>query len=77
MPTVSEFGFPGFDTGSWHGLMVPSGTPKAIIDRIPAEVARAVQDPEFAARMTTLGVDPLGNSPQDFTKMISADIELW
>jgi tripartite-type tricarboxylate transporter receptor subunit TctC len=77
VPTVSESGFPGFNTGSWHGLMAPSGTPKAIIDRIAAEVARAAQDPEFAARMTTLGVDPLGNSPQEFAKMISADIELW
>jgi tripartite-type tricarboxylate transporter receptor subunit TctC len=77
VPTVSESGFPGFSTGSWHGLMAPAGTPKAIIDQIAAEAARAVQDPEFAARMTTLGVDPLGNSPREFAKTISADIELW
>jgi|SRR5665647_105740 len=77
VPTVSESGFPGFNTGSWHGLMAPAGTPKAIIDRIATEVARAIQDPELSARMTTLGVDPLGNSPQEFANMISADIVLW
>jgi tripartite-type tricarboxylate transporter receptor subunit TctC len=77
IPTIAESGYPGFNTGSWHGLMAPAGTPEAIIDRIAAEVARSVKDAEFNERMVKLGVDPLGTSPQEFAKMVSDDVAMW
>jgi tripartite-type tricarboxylate transporter receptor subunit TctC len=57
--------------------MAPAGTPKEIIERIANEVAGAVKDPKIAERLTGSGVDPVGNSPQEFAAMIAADLALW
>jgi tripartite-type tricarboxylate transporter receptor subunit TctC len=77
VPTMIESGFPGFKTLTWNGLMAPAGTPKEIIERIAKEVARAVRDPRIAERLIANGVDPLGNSPEEFAAQIAADIALW
>jgi tripartite-type tricarboxylate transporter receptor subunit TctC len=75
--TIAESGFPGFNVLTWNGLMAPAGTPKEIVDKIAAEVARAVKDPQFVARLEQIGADPLGNSPEEFRTMIATDTALW
>jgi tripartite-type tricarboxylate transporter receptor subunit TctC len=77
VPTVAEAGYAGFKVITWNGLMAPAATPKPIVDRIAAEMARAVKDPKFAERLTAFGVDPLGNSPGEFATLIAAEIPLW
>jgi tripartite-type tricarboxylate transporter receptor subunit TctC len=77
VPTVDEAGYKGYNVITWNGLMAPAQTPKPIIDRIAAEVARAVKDPAFAERLTKFGVDPLGNSPEEFAKLIQQEIPVW
>jgi tripartite-type tricarboxylate transporter receptor subunit TctC len=77
VPTLAESGFPGFKTLLWTGLMAPAGTPKGIIDRIAKEVSGAVKDPNVAERLASNGVDPLGNSPEEFAAMIAAEIAFW
>ncbi|HEY3148658.1 MAG TPA: tripartite tricarboxylate transporter substrate-binding protein [Dongiaceae bacterium] len=77
VPTVAESGFPGFDVLTWNGLMAPTGTPKDIIDKIAAEIGRAVKDPQFVARLDQYGADPLGNTPAEFSAMLAADAALW
>jgi tripartite-type tricarboxylate transporter receptor subunit TctC len=77
VPTVSESGFPGFKAPAWSGLMAPAGTPKPILQRLAAEVARAIKDPKFADQLNRRGIEPLGTSPEEFAAMISADIALW
>jgi len=77
VPTVAESGFPGFNVLTWNGLMAPAGTPKEIVDKIAAEIARAVKDPQFVARLDQMGADPLGNSPEEFRTMIATDTALW
>jgi tripartite-type tricarboxylate transporter receptor subunit TctC len=77
VPTVAESGFPGFTTRSWWGLMAPAGTPKAVVDRIAAEVGKATKDTKIVEQLTAFGVDPLGSRPAEFSAMIAADIELW
>jgi len=77
IPTVSESGFPGFKILNWTGLMAPAGTPKEIIDRIAREIVRAVKDPAVAEHLSGEGVDPVGNSPEEFASQIAADIPLW
>jgi tripartite-type tricarboxylate transporter receptor subunit TctC len=77
VPTIAESGFPGFETMSWWGLMAPANTPKPIVERIAAEIGRAIKDPKIVEQLTAFGVDPVGNSPAEFSAMISADIELW
>jgi tripartite-type tricarboxylate transporter receptor subunit TctC len=77
IPTVSESGFPGFNAIVWNGPLAPAGTPKAIVDRLSAEIARAVRDPQIAAHLTDLGVEPLGNRPEELATMIAAEIPMW
>ena len=77
VPTIAESGFPGFKTMSWWGLMAPAGTPKSIVTRIAAEVSNATKDPTIVERLTAFGVDPVGNSPAEFSAMVRADTELW
>ena len=77
VPTLSESGFPGFKSLTWNGLLAPAGTPKDIIVRVAQEVSRAVKDPMIAARLANEGIDPLGNSPEEFATMIAADIAFW
>jgi tripartite-type tricarboxylate transporter receptor subunit TctC len=57
--------------------MAPSAMPRETIDRIAKEVSRAAKDATFAERLAAFGVDPLGNSPEEFAAMIAADIALW
>jgi tripartite-type tricarboxylate transporter receptor subunit TctC len=77
VPTLSESGLPGFKSVTWNGLMAPAGTPKDIIERMRDEMSRAVMDPKFNERLAGTGVNPLGNKPEEFAAMITADIALW
>jgi tripartite-type tricarboxylate transporter receptor subunit TctC len=77
VPTFIESGFPGFHVLTWNGLMAPAGTPKEIVDRLAQEVGKAVKDPAIAERLVHNGVDPLGNSPEEFAAMMARDIALW
>jgi tripartite-type tricarboxylate transporter receptor subunit TctC len=77
VPTVAESGYAGFQTQTWNGLMAPAGTPPAIVDKISREMAAAVKDPQFAARLADFGVDPLGNTPAEYSAMLSEDVANW
>ena len=77
MASIAESGFPGFNVASWWGLMGPAKMPMRIVDRIALEAAQAVKDPKIVEQLTSFGIDPLGNTPAQFSAMISADIKLW
>ncbi|HEU4359537.1 MAG TPA: tripartite tricarboxylate transporter substrate binding protein [Xanthobacteraceae bacterium] len=77
VPTFAESGFPGFKALTWNGLMAPAATPRNTIDRVAKEVSHAAKDAKFAERLAAFGVDPLGNTPEEFAAMIAADIALW
>lgn len=77
LPTMIESGFADFIVTTWNGIAAPAATPKAIIDRLSAEVAKAVKDPKIAERLAALGVTPSGNTPAEFAKEIAADAKLW
>jgi tripartite-type tricarboxylate transporter receptor subunit TctC len=61
-PTVAEAGLPGFEFNSWFTLMAPAGTPPAIVNRLQAEVAKALADPEVKGRFDALGLTPRGST---------------
>ncbi len=63
VPTFTEVGLPSFNFSTWLGLYAPKGTPRPIIDRLNAEVARALTDPGVRERLMGLGLDPLGSTP--------------
>jgi len=77
VPTFGEAGFPGFKIITWNGLVAPAGTPKAVIDRIAREVARAVKEPQTIERLNGFGVDPVGSSAEEFAAQLTADIRMW
>ena len=77
VPTVAELGYPGYKAVTWNGLMAPAATPKPIIDRVAAEIARACGDPAFVERLKSFGADPSGITPDQFAALIAADLKLW
>lgn len=74
IPTMAESGFPDFDVNAWFGLLAPARTPEAVIAKVHQEVVRALAQPEVRDRLTRLGMDLVGNSPQGFAALISRQI---
>jgi tripartite-type tricarboxylate transporter receptor subunit TctC len=76
VPTVAA-SYPGYSAITWNGLMAPAGTPKPIVDKMAAEIAKACKDPKFIERLAALGADPLGNTPEQFAALIARDLKTW
>jgi tripartite-type tricarboxylate transporter receptor subunit TctC len=77
VPTVAESGLPGFDVTSWYGIVVRSGTPPAIVKKLHADMAEALASADVKEKLATLGLDPLGNTPEEFQRMIAAESRKW
>jgi tripartite-type tricarboxylate transporter receptor subunit TctC len=77
VPTVAEAGIPGFDATLWLGLAAPAGTPVEIINRIHAETAKALQDPELQQSFRIAGVNATIMNPQEFGAFLRAEHEKW
>jgi len=78
VPTIEEAaGLKGFDASSWFGLFAPAGTPRAIVDKIQADVAKALAQPDVRERFVAQGADPGGNTPEQFAAFIRAETEKW
>jgi len=77
VPTLAESGFPGFDMVSWQALVAPAGTPRAIVDRLNAEVAKVLKTPEMKEKMTGLGTDIVANSPEQFAQYLREETAKW
>jgi tripartite-type tricarboxylate transporter receptor subunit TctC len=76
-PTVAEAGFPGFSAVSWTGISAPARTPAAIIARLHAEIAKAIHGPAATERLVAIGLKPSGNSPEEFTQFVTAEVAQW
>jgi tripartite-type tricarboxylate transporter receptor subunit TctC len=77
VPTMAEAGVPDVEVALWMGLFVPAGTPAPIVKRLNEEVARAVRLPDVRERLIALGVDPVGGTPEDLTRVLVRDLEKW
>ncbi|TCL70158.1 tripartite tricarboxylate transporter substrate binding protein [Rhizobium sp. BK251] len=77
LPTMDESGFPGFEMVVWWGLLAPSGTPPAVIQRLHRDVVKVVQLPEMRKRLADLSMEAIGNSPEEFSAVIEADVPKW
>jgi tripartite-type tricarboxylate transporter receptor subunit TctC len=77
IPTIAEAGMPGFVSGSWAGLLAPGGTPRPLVDRLSAEVAKVVRTPDTRTRIIELGAEPIGNTPDEFRKFMEAEVARW
>jgi len=76
IPAISET-VPGFKVDSWHGLMAPSGTPKAIVARLQQEAAKALKAPDVNAWLKQNGFDAYGTTPDVYAATIRSDIDTW
>jgi tripartite-type tricarboxylate transporter receptor subunit TctC len=77
IPTIDESGVPGYEVGTMFGLVAPAGTPRDIIMKLNAEIARAVAQPDLAQRMTSVGTEPMSNSPEEFAELIRREMPKW
>jgi tripartite-type tricarboxylate transporter receptor subunit TctC len=76
VPTVGDT-VSGYEATAWFGVGMPKGAPREAIDRINAEVNRALADPKMRERLAALGGSPIGGTPEDFGKVIASETEKW
>ena len=76
-PTVIEAGVPGYEASAWFGIMMPTGTPADIVQRVNAETNKVVAMPDVRARFDAQGAIPRPMSATDFGRLIQAEIEKW
>jgi len=76
-PTIAEQGLPRFEAVSWYALMVPAGTPRAVIDKLNAETGKLFSRPELKDKLAALGMDAATGRPADLAAAIQADTVRW
>jgi len=77
IPTISEQGLKGFETGSWFGVSVPTGTSRDIVTRLHRETVRIIALPEVRDRMAAEGAEFVGDTPEQFTAFLRSEIDKW
>jgi tripartite-type tricarboxylate transporter receptor subunit TctC len=75
--TISEQGLKGFETGSWFGVAVPTGTPREIVTKLHDEVVRIIKLPEVTERIASEGADFVGDTPEQFTEFFKTEVAKW
>jgi tripartite-type tricarboxylate transporter receptor subunit TctC len=77
LPTMQEAGVPGYEVAGWYGMLAPTGTPPAIINKLNREVVRIVHLPDVTDKMAADGSEPVGSTPAEFAAHIKAEVEKW
>jgi tripartite-type tricarboxylate transporter receptor subunit TctC len=77
IPTLAEAGVTGYASDTWYGMMAPGGTPKAIVQVLHAAAIKAINVPAVRERLTKQGAELVGNSPDEFRKLIETELVMW
>jgi tripartite-type tricarboxylate transporter receptor subunit TctC len=77
VPTVAEQGFPGFDANAWHSVVAPAGLSPEIVEKLHRAVVGALNDVAVHKQLTELGLDIVGDTPEEFAAMLKADLPRW
>jgi tripartite-type tricarboxylate transporter receptor subunit TctC len=77
LPTIAEAGGFDYEVIGWNGVLAPANTPRPIIDKLNKAIAEALKTPEMEKLLTEQGIEPAGNSPEEFARLMHADIEKW
>jgi len=77
VPSIAEAALPGFEAIEWNGVLVPAGTPPAIITRLNQAIVKALAIPDVKERIIGLGADPVGSSPEEFAAFIKKELATW
>ena len=77
-PTLDEMGLKGFDLTTWWGVMAPAKTPDAVVDRLAAELAKILQNPDIRERFAAMGSEaPTVRSPAEFTRFVEKELKTY
>lgn len=77
VPTLSDTVMPGFEAGAWQGIMVPANTPKAVVQRLNAEINKALQSAEVKEKLALQGAEPLGSTPEEYGAYVKKELARW
>jgi tripartite-type tricarboxylate transporter receptor subunit TctC len=77
VPTVAEQGFPGYSAEAWWGVFAPAGTPPAVIDRMNAEIAKVLKNPDAREKLSAQGMDLVGSTPAELAKFFDGEVTRW
>lgn len=77
LPTIAESGVPGYEASAWYGVMAPAGTPKPIADKLYEGFHAAVNDPAIKEKLTTMGFEVVGNTPDEFKAYLQSEVATW
>lgn len=76
VPAIGEV-VPGYVGDAWHGLFVPAGTPRAVVDKLAADFAKVLALPDVRKKLMDIGLEPIGNSPAEFAAIVRNDYAKW
>jgi tripartite-type tricarboxylate transporter receptor subunit TctC len=77
LPTMAEGGLNGYEVSPAMGVLAPAGTPKAIIDKLNKELVRILRMPDVIAKIRADGAEPVGNTPEEYSKYIRSEVDKW
>ena len=77
VPTMQEAGYPGFDVTAWHGIVVPAGTPRPIVERLNREIVKVMASPEVEEGFRRQGLDVMRETPAQMTARVKSETALW
>jgi tripartite-type tricarboxylate transporter receptor subunit TctC len=77
LPTIGQAGYPGLEGDGWVGVLVPSGTPRDVIALIQREIVELIAVPDMRERLSTLGFEPVGDTPEEFALQMKLEMEKW
>jgi len=77
VPTMKEAGVAGVEVVVWYGLFAPAATPRDIVAKLGDAIGRAARSPDMKQRLVDLGAEPVGNSPEEFSKLVREELKRW
>jgi tripartite-type tricarboxylate transporter receptor subunit TctC len=77
IPSLNELGLKGFSVTAWVAMVAPKGTPRAIVDKLNGQINQTLKDPEFRAQIIKIGIDPLGDTPDELAAYLREQIPIW
>lgn len=77
VPTIAESGLPGFEASTWFGVYAPAGTPKDVIAKLNRELVAVLRSAETRQRMTALGAEPAGSTPEEMSAIVASETAKW
>lgn len=77
VPTMAEAGMPGYETSTWGGVLAPAGTPRAVVDKLNAEINKALAAPDVRERLQNAGIEPAGGTPAQFAGFLQLEMGKW